>query len=197
MYGLHVCASFCQQQMPFGITLFLSLPHTQAVAPSVAVKGSTNSPGLFASVSHTQGRELLTRLATTTLNSLRTVSKVNHHDDASNNAEFSSIKKTLTFTAEDECGWQKPNNFSTLPDSSQLNGHSSDSRRDFVQYSKHKRAPELHVVPKDEFYVLEPELCTLLKGGVAQYCIGGRGQCLSPVAQMLDNVYFVPINNDY
>ena len=158
------------------------------------MKGTT-SPGMFASVSHTQGRELLTRLATTTLNSLRTVTKVNHNDTSH---ELASIKKTLTFSAEDECGWKmdNPQILSNLQScSSQLNGHSTDGMRSLADYAKHRRhvlrEPEL--VPKDQFYVLEPELCDLLKGGVAQ-CIGGRGQCPSPVAHLLDNVYFIPIN---
>ena len=157
------------------------------------------SPGLFASVSHAQGRELLTRLAGTTLNSIRTVSKVNHNN-TSDNTEFSSVKKSLTFSAEDECGWKANNN------SSNHLANFSDSTLNVTQlshYSKRdcnrERAPEL--VPKDQFYVLEPELCHLLKsegdrgGGMARHCIGGRGQCTSPVAHLLDNVYFVPINN--
>lgn len=68
-----------------------------------------------------------------------------------------------------------------------------------MDYSKRERAPEL--VPKDQFYILEPELCDLLKsgdgGGMAQRCIGGRGQCPSPVAHLLDNIYFVPVNTNY
>lgn len=151
------------------------------------------SPGLFASVSHAQGRELLTRLATTTLNSLRTVSKVNH-DDTSDNAEFSSVKKSLTFSAEEESGL-KANNSS--------NSNLSDSMSTQVggcyrRECRREHAPKL--VPKDQFYVLEPELCDLLKGtgggGVAMQCIGGRGQCPSPVARLLDNIYFVPIKNN-
>ena len=184
---------------PWGwfLSLYSLSPHPQAVAPSAP---SAKSPGLFASVSHAQGRELLTRLAGTTLNSIRTVSKVNH-DDTSDNTEFSSVKKSLKFSAEDECGW-KPNNSSnnfanSLDSTLNITQLSSYSKRDFNR----ERAPEL--VPKDQFYVLEPELCHLLKsgegegGGVAKHCIGGRGQCPSPVARLLDNVYFVPINNNY
>lgn len=48
---------------------------------------------------------------------------------------------------------------------------------------------------RDQFYVLEPELCEILRVGVATRCIGGRGQCHSPAAQQLDNVYFIPVEN--
>ena len=191
----------CKVSLSLSLSLSLSPSHTapmQAVGPSVPTVNHPKSPGLFASVSHFQGRELLTRLAATTLNSLRTVSKVKHEEETRDIAEFSSIKKSLTFSAEDECGWKvkkSTNSFTDNLSDSQFDRHTSN-RRDFRRECVH---PEL--VPKDQFYVLEPELCNLLMsgegGGMAQHCIGGRGQCPSPIAHLLDNVYFVPITNNY
>ena len=188
--------------MHWCLTISPSLTHTQAVQPSPATKGPTsNSPGMFSAVSHTRGRELLSQLAATTLKSIRTVSKVNRSDIIID-PEMSSVQKSLTFSTEDECRLKltSSHNLTNPLDSNQVYGlavESKTAQEDHRLVRTRQPLREQEFSRKDQFYVLEPELCDLLKRKGVVHCIGGRGQCPSPVPHLLDNVYFVSISDNY
>lgn len=67
--------------------------HTQPDEVNAVSASVRKTPSMFSSVSHTRGRELLERLANTTLNLTRTMAKVNTTDSYTNN--MSSIKVNL------------------------------------------------------------------------------------------------------
>ena len=143
---------------------------------------TTGSPSMC---SHDKGKQLLLRLAKTTLNSIRTVTKVN--SNTSDSMTGIKMNLELKLSAEGESGWISNSQKSHL-----LSGHSIEGVRPRIEQKPPLR-PTL--VPRDQFYVLEPELCELL-GHEATRCIGGRGHgCSTPVAHLLDNVYFIPVNN--
>lgn len=124
------------------------------------------------------------RLAATTLNSIRSASRINSSDKG----DMVGIKMNLDSQlseAEGEGGSVRPPYKS---DTSLLSTTWSVTAPRTAQ----PNVVTINELSRDQFYVLEPELCDILKVGVAR-CVGGRGQCLSPVAQLLDNVYFIPI----
>ena len=150
------------------------------------------SPSMFSSVSHAQGRALLTRLAKTTLNSVRTVTKVTSGDTNDMGGVKMNLTSQLT-AAMDDCDTKsQPSLASTtkLNPAFSLPGHTHPE----VTSGKIEGAPFItnDLLQRDHFYMIEPELCDILGGGGTR-CIGGRGQCHSPIAGLLDRVYFIPI----
>ena len=153
---------------------------------------------MFSSVSHTRGRELLERLANTTLNSTRTVAKVN----ASGYSNLSGIKMNLdsqltaaegNLKSHDSC--RSHHLLSVQSDSASVPPLGHCILQSSHPQSQVKQRPRIQIanfLPRDDIYAIEPELCDLLAGGEAR-CIGGRNQCQSPVAQLLDQAYFIPV----
>ena len=146
---------------------------------------------MFSSVSHVKGRELLERLASTTLNSVRTVARVN----TSSNHDMSAIRMNLNSQlteAEGDDIDHKSHPFSaySAPDSNGRTNSQSSLSQPWIEQRVPIRVAS--TLQRDEFYAIEPELCNLLGGGGAR-CIGGRSQCRSPVAQRLNRVYFIPV----
>lgn len=159
------------------------------------------APSMFSSVSHARGRKLLERLANTTLNSTRTVAKVN----AVGCRNLSGIKMNLdsqlteaegnehVLRSHDSC--RSHPFFSVQSDSASVPplGHGIlQSLHSQQQVEQRPRIQIANLLARDDIYTIEPELCELLAGGGTR-CIGGRNQCQSPVAQLLDQVYFVPV----
>ena len=156
---------------------------------------------MFSSVTHARGRELLERLANTMLNSTRTVAKVNAGGVSSIFDIKMNLDSQLTAVEGNEDDLKSCDSCrsyhllsaqykstSVLP-----NGHCV--LHGVQPHPKVEQKPRIQIanlVPRDDIYSIEPELCDLLIGGGIR-CIGGRGQCQSPVAKLIDQVYFIPV----
>lgn len=172
--------------------MFLSVTQPPPVAMETARSGAA-TPSMFSSVSHVTGRHLLQRLANTTLNHIRRMGKV---DAAPDEESFKDVKLNLNSQlteAEDDERLLSQNTKSTLKLYQLPHSTATTTWSDVVVPRSEQRVMTLHdVLPKDQFYEVESELCDLLGGHVTR-CIGGRGHTRSPVANLLDNAYFIPV----
>ena len=156
---------------------------------------------MFSSVSHTRGRELLERLANTTLNLTRTVAKVNTGGCSNLSGIKMNLDSQLTEAEGNEHDLKSHDSCHSHPlISVQSESASVPPSGNCILQSSHpqpqvEQRPRIQIanlLPRDDIYAIEPELCDLLAGGGTR-CIGGRNQCQSPLAQLLDQAYFIPV----
>ena len=180
---------------------------------------------MFSSVSHAQGRQLLTQLANSTLTSVRTVTKVNRsttsdlvdvkmnlssqltaaatisedNDGGSNQTPLQNLHLSgSNFLFSEQIGKAEPTRRCTAGKAPVITGLLP--RDHFYEVEPERctagKAPVITgLLPRDHFYEVEPELCEILgQDPLNIRYIGGRGECPSPLARLLDKAYIIPVN---